>query len=163
MNPLVDKEGLRLSEFRKLRNLTQAEFSGRIGCSQPNLNKIEKGMTGISSAMRSKIFEAFPELNPSWFQSGMGKMLLEKGNVKSVTEGRDANVVLSQTENFIAQMHQVSELFEQGKIPLAAMKVIIEDMRRIIEIQNARINELKEDKDLLKALIVTSKDSPFKG
>lgn len=164
MNSIVEsKEGLRLSEFRKQIGMTQTEFSEKIGCSQPNLNKIEKGLTGISSSMRIKIFEAFPELNPSWFQAGMGRMVMQDARIKSVSDTNNPDLILSRSTSFIDQIKQVTELFEQGKIPLPAMKLIIEDMRKIIEIQNTRISELQEDKDLLKALIVTSKDSPFKS
>lgn len=164
MNVIVEnKEGLRLSEFRKQVRMTQSEFSEKIGCSQPNLNKIEKGLTGISSSMRTKIFEAFPELNPSWFQAGMGKMVMQEAHIKSVSDTDNPDVILSRSEIFIDQINQVAELFEQGKIPLPAMKMIIHNMKKIIEIQNKRIIELQDDKDLLKALIVTSKDSPFKS
>ncbi|UJP63961.1 helix-turn-helix domain-containing protein [Mongoliitalea daihaiensis] len=154
-------EGERLSEFRKQKGLSQVEMAEKLQCSQPNLNKIEKSVVGVSATIRKRLFDAFPDLNPTWFSNGYGQMSFDPKDIPSLkTKDTDSSIVLS-AENFINQLSRSRELFMEGKIPQQSMMILFEDIKKIMQLQKERIDELQKDKEFLKSLITSSRENPF--
>jgi transcriptional regulator with XRE-family HTH domain len=153
-------EGLRLSEYRKFKGITQSDFAELIGCSQPNLNKVEKGNIGISSALRSKIFEKFPELNPNWLDKGIGKMTTAIP-VTSELSSVDSSLNQDLTARFMSSLNKLEVLIEEGKLSYDSIVLTFRNLRKIVHIQESKIKDLEEDKAFLKSIITSSKNTPF--
>lgn len=160
VNQNIHREGMRLSEFRQLRGYTQMEFSDILECSQPNLHKIEKGGIGISSAMRHKIFFAFPELSPNWIDKGLGQMLTHVADIPSIATDQ-TNFGVNVTEKFMSQLERFEKLLLEGKISHEVIMTVFQDLRKIVSIQNDKVKDLTADKEFLKKIIISAKNSPF--
>lgn len=158
----VHREGLRLSEFRKIKGFTQTEFADRLECSQPNLHKIESGAIGISSAMRHKLFIAFPELNPNWIDKGLGQMLSPVSNTPQLsTAGIEVDV--DNTNRFLNQLEKFESFVQDGKVSHESLIMVFHDLKQIVKIQNERIKDLLADKEFLKGVIKSAKNTPFEN
>jgi transcriptional regulator with XRE-family HTH domain len=150
-------QGIRMSEFRKSKNLSQSDFAKMLDCSQPNLNKIERGKVGVSSSMRNKLIEAYPELNINWLHGGSGRMI--NVGISEIASALDSNLSsASGRTNFSKQMDRLINLFEQGQIPLGTMVLFLENFKKMFTIQETRIKELEDDKMFLKSIMSKFKD-----
>ena len=152
-------EGFRLSEFRKTKGITQLEFAEALGCSQPNLNKMEKGLIGISAKMRARIFEKFPDLNPTWLSQGMGRMLngIPETPELSGLDETDFNKDLA--ARFVQNLDKIEQMLHEGKMSYDTMTTVFGNLRKILHIQENRIKDLEEDKEFLKTVLVSVKKS----
>lgn len=65
----------RLKKLRKELELTQQEFSDKIGVSRSNIGKYESGISEPSSAVLSLICREF-NVNEDWLRYGNGEMFL---------------------------------------------------------------------------------------
>lgn len=153
-------EGPRLAEFRKMKGLTQTEFAELLGCSQPSLFKIEKGAIGISSQLRTRLFEAFPELSPNWLDRGLGRIYNEIPFAPTISE--ESQLTEDLTSRFMSSINKFEQMLEQGKLPHDTIIVVFRNLRKIVEIQEAKIKDLEEDKSFLKSIVVSARTSPFK-
>ncbi|GAB2613427.1 helix-turn-helix domain-containing protein [Belliella aquatica] len=141
-------EGLRLGAFRKAKNISQQEMAKLLGCSQPNLSKIEKGVIDISTTIRNKVFEHFPDLNPNWLLRGTGDMIVEMISF-DLTKIKDESFDSFSIERVINNFKNLTSLIQSGEIPTPAILSIIDSMGSALKIQDDYISELKaEVKDL---------------
>lgn len=156
----VNTEGQRLSEFRKFKQFTQQEFAKQLGCSQPNLAKIESGQIGISSSLRAILFKKFPSLNPNWLDKGAGKMETIVPDTPLIS---DTNSIFNQdlSARFVSNLDRIELLLEEGKLSPESVSIVFKNLRKIISIQEEKIKDLEEEKVFLKSIIVTAKNSPF--
>lgn len=134
-------EGVRLGTFRKAKKISQQEMAIILGCSQPNLSKIEKGLTGISSGIRNKVLDHFLELNPNWLLRGTGDMLVKMISVDVNTNGGYLNDISK--ERLLENWRKISSLLEKGEIPTAAISTVIDSMGTALKTQEEHISELK--------------------
>lgn len=77
----------RLKEFATFSNLSIRSFEEKCGLNRGNISNMgEDG--GIGSDKLSKIFDAFPELNPKWLITGKGFMIdnLKTNEIKLSTQ-----------------------------------------------------------------------------
>ncbi|MBR1862017.1 MAG: helix-turn-helix transcriptional regulator [Lachnospiraceae bacterium] len=58
------KNGENLRDWRKHRCMTQEQLAQRIGMTGSQISRVEKGVYGISKALKSKLEELEPELSP---------------------------------------------------------------------------------------------------
>jgi len=158
----IAQDGLRLKEFRKFKKISQRELAEVLGCSQPNLSKIENGELGVSKAISEKLFNEYLDLNPNWLLFGGGKMLQGTSNqtlqIPKISLDNYSGKTIKDAEK---QFEDLQFLIDQGKVPLPAISSILISLREILRIQHQIINELENDKNFLKEIIVTSKNSPF--
>lgn len=137
-------EGIRLGAFRKAKKISQQEMAEILGCSQPNLSKIEKGITGISSVIRNNVLDHFPELNPNWLLRGTGDMMVKMISMDIADSGEKTLDSLSR-ENIIENFKTLTSLLQKGEIPTVAISSIIENMANALKIQEEFITELKRE------------------
>ena len=156
------QDGLRLKEFRKFKKISQKELADILGCSQPNLSKIENGELGVSKAISERLFNEYLDLNPTWLLLGGGKMLQGRSDqtlqIPAISLDNYSERTIEDAEK---QFQDLQFLIGQGKVPLPAISSIIITLREILRVQHQIINELKSDKKFLKEIIVSSIDSPF--
>lgn len=155
----IQTEGFRLSEFRKTKGITQKEFADAVGCSQPNLNKIEKGLIGISAKIRARIFEKFPDLNPGWLSQGMGRMLFGFPETPELSGLDETEFNKDLAARFIQNLDKIEQLLQEGKISYDMMVTVFGNLRKILQIQEDRIRELEEDKEFLKTVVLSLRSS----
>lgn len=79
--------GNRIKEFRKVNNLTQAEFAEKIGLKQAVIGMYENGTRNIIDRNISLISEKF-NINETWLRTGEGEMLNESkdSTISQVTD-----------------------------------------------------------------------------
>lgn len=73
--------GLRIKELRESNNLTQIEFSNKIGIKQANLSHIENKGEKISIDIINKIISNF-NINIEWLFTGIGEMETKQNTSK---------------------------------------------------------------------------------
>lgn len=143
----IAQDGLRLKEFRKFKKISQKELADSLGCSQPNLSKIESGELGISSSLREKLIEGYPEINPNWLFTGTGEMIIEVYDPTFIS-----NMVIEEPEHYeIAHQYFVKfeKLISEGKVPNNVIASIFSDMRRILKFQEETLSVLKKSTESL--------------
>ncbi len=67
----------RIKQFIDYKGFNMNNFSKSIGASNSYFNKVIKNRGSIGSDKLTKIFDAYPELNPAWLFSGEGEMVTE--------------------------------------------------------------------------------------
>ena len=75
---LENKIPERLTTFIDYTGLNQSEFGRLLGFSQGYIGKVLKGKVDFTTGKALKIFNQFPELNPTWLFTGSGEMLFTK-------------------------------------------------------------------------------------
>lgn len=66
----------RIREIRKTLNLTQEQFSSKLGVKRSAISQIEKGFNQISDQMVKSICLAY-NVNENWLRTGNGEMFIE--------------------------------------------------------------------------------------
>lgn len=66
----------RIREIRKTLNLTQEQFSSKLGVKRSAISQIEKGFNQISDQMVKSICLAY-NVNEDWLRTGDGEMFIE--------------------------------------------------------------------------------------
>lgn len=66
----------RIREIRKTLNLTQEQFSSKLGVKRSAISQIEKGFNQISDQMVKSICLAY-NVNEDWLRTGEGNMFIE--------------------------------------------------------------------------------------
>lgn len=66
----------RIREIRKTLNLTQEQFSSKLGVKRSAISQIEKGFNQISDQMVKSICLAY-NVNEDWLRTGNGEMFIE--------------------------------------------------------------------------------------
>lgn len=66
----------RIREIRKTLNLTQEQFSSKLGVKRSAISQIEKGFNQISDQMVKSICLAY-NVNEDWLRTGEGEMFIE--------------------------------------------------------------------------------------
>lgn len=68
----------RIGAFIAHTGLSFAEFNRRVGLSNGMIDRVVKEQSSLSLHKASHIFDAFPDLNPTWLLTGKGDMLIEE-------------------------------------------------------------------------------------
>ena len=111
----------RLKQFIDTLNISEREFSRRIGVSSSYVMSIKKS---IQPDKMQAISIHFPELNPLWLLLGQGEMLLSDG--KKEGEQRQNTGGLPSSE-------LLAKLLEEANSEKARLLSIIESQQRTIE------------------------------
>lgn len=145
----LSTDGIRLKEFRKFMGIPQKKLADSLGCSQPNLSKIESGELGISSSLREKLLDAYPEINPSWLFSGNGEMTLEVYDSNYVSKQLNDSKEPGDLDHLHGYFERFQTLIEQGKVPAAVIATIFSDLRKIHQFQQQILKSLQKSHDVL--------------
>lgn len=115
--------GLQISQYRRLKGLSQADLASRAGIAQANLSNIEKGKRDLTVSMLLRIAEAL-EVKPS--------VLIEK-------EPSAKPFKLTRT-----QIEKVAEAVVNPDLKVSGeVRAMVEDFRQIISGTAARASEKK--------------------
>lgn len=77
---LMSKKAERLKEIRIFYSENQTDFGKRLGVSQPNIAKYEKGAQTIGASLEFRLLNILG-INPVWWKTGEGEMFLAKKNI----------------------------------------------------------------------------------
>jgi len=141
----------RLKVFYQTLDINMAEFERRCNLSNGQGAKVMSGKMGITLEKMRGIFEAYPELNPSWLIAGTGSMLYseEPEQEYEIPEGSDPIVLLEETFEAL-----ITDRFQLNKCRLLLRA--IEATQR--SAQNELINLHREYLTLTKVLLDKKKE-----
>lgn len=67
------------------QNLSPSQFADRIGIQRSGLSHILSGRNNPSLDFVQKVLAAFPDLNPTWFLQGKGRMYVNLSGMENAT------------------------------------------------------------------------------
>lgn len=139
----------RIKEVRLYLNLTQGDFSEKIGIGQAALSAIEKGIRGITDRNISLICEKF-NVSEEWLRTGSGEMFLQPETFSLDEYAQKQGMTELETEIIKAYLN----------IDISIRKEVIETIKHVI-LKNSSLEELVLHNDEVAAELAVSKDEMF--
>ena len=133
---MQDTAKQRLIEYIKYKDITQRDFSNRVGLSSGYVNAIRKG---ISSDTLHKIAMQFPDLNTGWIITGEGNMLKQ---VQQVGDNNSGVLINGNNSNSpIDNRHYYSDSPDVLKAQIELLDERIKEKDAQIKEKDAQIKE----------------------
>ena len=73
----------RLTKFLKNNRIKQIDFAKNIGIAKSTVSDIISGRRALSQGMLARIYQAYPNLNPAWVESGLGDPELKRDDLNN--------------------------------------------------------------------------------
>lgn len=80
----------RIELVMQSQNLAPSQFADKIGVQRSGLSHILSGRNNPSLDFVQKVLLAFPDLNPTWFLQGRGRMYVNLSDSKAADFGQDS-------------------------------------------------------------------------
>ena len=127
MEPTRIEQGARLQQLIKALKTNQTGFADLVNVSQSNINKMVRGVKGISKTVINALLLGHKNVNVHWLLTGEGEMFLQHPTSPDDQVAEDAAVY--------------------GKKPLllGELEGILEAQRREIEALKERVARLEEE------------------
>lgn len=110
----------RLREIRETLNLTQKDFSEKIGFAQATYSQIENGLRNINERIIKLLCKTF-DVNEEWFRTGKGEMFTNESDLLEILGSK-----LNELDDVDRKI-----LIEYLKLPVESKKVMKEYFKRI--------------------------------
>jgi transcriptional regulator with XRE-family HTH domain len=101
----------RFKQIRKKSGLNQKDFAEKLGTTQANISRYEKGELDINTEIQRKLAEHFG-VNIHWLVTGKGEQTFKEANIKQVgtninTMGSVNNSTISITRSNDSEMQEI--------------------------------------------------------
>lgn len=117
------EQGARLQQLIKALKTNQTGFADLVNVSQSNINKMVRGVKGISKTVINGLLLGHKNVNVHWLLTGEGEMFLREP---------------------IDQVAEAAAPFGKGALLLAEVEGILEAHKREIEALRERVARLEE-------------------
>jgi transcriptional regulator with XRE-family HTH domain len=126
MEPTRIEQGARLQQLIKALKTNQTGFAGLVNVSQSNINKMVRGVKGISKTVINALLLGHKNVNVHWLLTGEGE------------------VFLTPTADQTARIAEPAQVYGKRGLLFGEVEEVLEAQRREIEALKERVARLEE-------------------
>ena len=123
----MDDINIRITELRKVLNLSMEKFGNQVGITKSSINAIEKGRNNPSEQTIMLICKAY-NVSPLWIKEGIGDMFLDFPKTELDRIAQD--FALNETDKFL-----IETFLESSESDRQAIKNFLQTFAKKIEQQ----------------------------
>ncbi len=121
----MDDINIRITELRKVLNLSMEKFGNQVGITKSSINAIEKGRNNPSEQTIMLICKAY-NVSPLWLKEGIGDMFLDfpKNELDRIAQ----DYALDETDKLL-----IETFLESSESDRKAIKIFLQTFAKKIE------------------------------